>query len=390
MKLRILAVSLLAMMLISGIAMATAAPTPTATPTAKPTPTPGYCPSNALPGPGSYGAGCGDYPLGTTYCYYASGTPGTVYQTDCEIVNLGNFPQYDPSCRLWAIAQSCGSPVTVKCSGPGGNGGIYTICMPIGATPTPNPSPTATPRPTATPQPTHKVCTLNTCTTATGTGPDECDTIGRWCAYPTHLGCSQGQCITVDGVGPNLCKTNQDCPTHSLCEPDGSCSMYIDGPGPQQCRSVSDCPQPPKHKQCSGSTCVTVNGAGTDTCATDVNCAPKHTVCSNGMCTYAIGAGTNQCVTNSQCTHFACSGSSCILVNGAGTNTCTSSMQCLTHKTCSGGTCITVGGAGTSTCSTNAQCTSPTPRPRPIIGWAIDSTGSLLQNVWNGISHIFG
>ncbi|MBU0894552.1 MAG: dockerin type I repeat-containing protein [Nanoarchaeota archaeon] len=64
-------------------------------------------------------------------------------------------------------------------------------------------------------------------------------------------------------------------------------------------------------------------------------------------------------------THKICSGTSCITIQGAGTNECNYDYQCgsnqtqnETHKICSGTSCITIQGAGTNECNYDYQCGS--------------------------------
>ncbi|MFH2019446.1 MAG: hypothetical protein ABII80_02435 [bacterium] len=69
---------------------------------------------------------------------------------------------------------------------------------------------------------------------------------------------------------------------------------------------TSGCGEPPvvKHSECnSNHACVQVNGAGTDQCSTNQDCAVvKHSECnSNHACVQVNGAGTDQCSTNSDC-----------------------------------------------------------------------------------------
>ncbi len=91
------------------------------------------------------------------------------------------------------------------------------------------------------------------------------------CYYATHKECSGSSCITVSGLGADECNINSDCVATT-------------------------------HKVCSGSSCITIAGTGTDECTSDTECvSPRHLACSSGQCIYVEGAGSDECSNNAQC-----------------------------------------------------------------------------------------
>ncbi|HXV26948.1 MAG TPA: hypothetical protein VD862_02925 [Candidatus Paceibacterota bacterium] len=80
----------------------------------------------------------------------------------------------------------------------------------------------------------------------------------------------------------------------------GSCINQCDG-------SVSatvtvSTPPPATHLVCQNNACVTVQGAGTNECATNSDCTtPSHLVCQNNACVTVQGAGTNECADDADC-----------------------------------------------------------------------------------------
>jgi len=67
-------------------------------------------------------------------------------------------------------------------------------------------------------------------------------------------------------------------------------------------------------------------------------------------------------------THTVCSGTSCVTVSGSGSNECSLNADCgggATHKVCSGTSCVTVSGSGSNQCSLNADCGGSGPTPTP-------------------------
>jgi hypothetical protein len=105
------------------------------------------------------------------------------------------------------------------------------------------------------------------------------------------------------------------------------------------------------HKECVGSTCKTVSGAGLNTCVSNLQCMGMlttstlkitHKECVGTSCKSVIGLGADQCSSNIQCIggafttssslavfHKECVGTSCQWVPGGGSNKCTSSLQCM-------------------------------------------------------------
>ncbi len=156
--------------------------------------------------------------------------------------------------------------------------------------------------------------------------------------------CSSSGC-TKGGNYKICCSNSKDgstCP-HSCSggNTSGTCGSGCYNPGP----NVLSCPTSATHTVCSGNSCVTVSGAGTNECSSNSDCVTAtHKVCSGSSCVTVSGAGSNQCNSNSDCTtatHRVCSGSSCVTVSGAGTNQCNSNSDCGGGgTTCTPGACV--------------------------------------------------
>lgn len=103
---------------------------------------------------------------------------------------------------------------------------------------------------------------------------------------PQGLGCVNGQCRNISCPSENSCSCppvtsscNSDCTDSSQCPANMACTNG-------KCRNPSctiqadcTCPPPPvvsggTHKECRNSACVTLSGAGADTCTSDVSCRP--------------------------------------------------------------------------------------------------------------------
>ena len=181
-----------------------------------------------------------------------------------------------------------------------------------------------------------------------GSCPASCSTscTTNSCGGLTHLACSNNACVTVAGAGANTCTSNADCAAAT-------------------------------HLACSNNACVTVAGAGANTCTSNADCtAATHLACQSNSCAVVAGAGANTCTSNADCTaatHLACQSNSCAVVAGAGANTCTSNADCTaaTHLACSSNACISVAGAGANTCTSSADCAALT---YTIEGWAWEAS----------------
>ncbi len=66
-----------------------------------------------------------------------------------------------------------------------------------------------------------------------------------------------------------------------------------------------DEPPTPTHLACQNNTCIEVNGAGSDICQSDANCAPPppltHMICQNFACVKVDGTGSDSCQTSYDC-----------------------------------------------------------------------------------------
>lgn len=98
------------------------------------------------------------------------------------------------------------------------------------------------------------------------------------CASVTHKACNPTTfaCVTVDGAGADTCTTDESCvnPTHKVCNTTTFACETVSGAGTNSCTTDANCATP-THKTCNTTTyaCETVNGAGENTCTTDANCA---------------------------------------------------------------------------------------------------------------------
>ncbi|HYK08196.1 MAG TPA: hypothetical protein VEW42_01700 [Candidatus Eisenbacteria bacterium] len=120
-----------------------------------------------------------------------------------------------------------------------------------------------------------------------------------WECGQKHKTCQNNACVTVNGAGSNSCTTDSQCQpqTHKACV-SNACSV-VQGPGQDMCSTDSQC-QPQTHKACVSNACSVVQGPGADTCATDTECQPQHhNVCQNNACVQVDGAGENSCVLDS-------------------------------------------------------------------------------------------
>ncbi|MFH1240005.1 MAG: hypothetical protein V1672_02205, partial [Candidatus Diapherotrites archaeon] len=102
-------------------------------------------------------------------------------------------------------------------------------------------------------------------------------------------------CVTscdVINCPSHQCESNVDCPTKALpnCSGPPACVCVAGGGGPT-------------HKECSGTSCVNIAGAGTDECTTNLDCGGiiTHKECSGTSCVNIAGAGTDECTTNLDC-----------------------------------------------------------------------------------------
>lgn len=102
---------------------------------------------------------------------------------------------------------------------------------------------------------------------------------------PQGLGCVNGVCRNVSCPTEPSCSCpapsatcNSACTDSSQCPSNLACSNgFCRNPS---CTTQTDCVCPPPaapqtHKACQNNACVTVSGAGPDTCTSDVSCRPK-------------------------------------------------------------------------------------------------------------------
>jgi len=273
---------------------------------------------------------------------------------------------------------------------------------------------------------THLACSNNACVTVAGAGANTC-TSNADCTAATHLACQSNSCAVVAGAGANTCTSNADCTGAGSCsmqansairncsgysewapvsKPNAtSCYNYCVSNGANACEWESGNSQcyvefgsgcdivggfsgwwagtptsacvAQTHLTCSNNACVTVAGAGANTCTSNADCtAATHLACQSNSCAVVAGAGANTCTSNADCTaatHLACQSNSCAVVAGAGANTCTSNADCTaaTHLACSSNACISVAGAGANTCTSSADCAALT---YTIEGWAWEAS----------------
>jgi hypothetical protein len=109
-------------------------------------------------------------------------------------------------------------------------------------------------------------------------------------ATPTHKECQNNACVTVSGAGTDNCPNNCQPTTyqHKVCL-GNSCSSVQCSPATSPCADTcstnADCgtttttvtptpPAPSTHRECRNNACVSISGAGTDTCTSDVSCQP--------------------------------------------------------------------------------------------------------------------
>lgn len=109
----------------------------------------------------------------------------------------------------------------------------------------------------------------------------------------TYQTCQNNACVTqtcnpatTPCPGLTTCQLNSDCAAkiyqHKVCLGSACTTVSCSPPTTQcadSCSTNADCsPSAPQtHKECRNNACVTVSGAGTDTCTSDVSCQPKAT-----------------------------------------------------------------------------------------------------------------
>ncbi len=157
----------------------------------------------------------------------------------------------------------------------------------------------------------------------------------------THKECANQKCVSINGAGSDSCVVNNDCNSSTG-----------------------------NHTECSNLTCIVVNSPGSNKCSSNTDCvgiSNNHTECANLSCVIINGAGTNQCSSSANCTgsntHTVCANLTCLNINGAGTNECSTNSDCSStnkHSVCSDNTCIIVNSAGTNECNTNSDCSGST------------------------------
>lgn len=174
------------------------------------------------------------------------------------------------------------------------------------------------------------------------------------CQPQTHMACQNMACVSVSGAGNNTCNSDNDC-FHKICS-NNACTK-VDGAGQSNCTSDSDC-VPRTHLTCQDNACVRVSGAGQDICTNRNDCA--HFTCQNGnTCALVTGAGQDNCQTNADCvpqTHKECRNQACVPVSGAGNDSCSTDNNCQTHRECRNQACTTVSGSGNNQCNVDGDC----------------------------------
>ncbi|MBI5222875.1 S8 family serine peptidase [Candidatus Micrarchaeota archaeon] len=173
------------------------------------------------------------------------------------------------------------------------------------------------------------------------TPPEQCDPASNATKVCTNSkSCTQNcECKYVD-TNPPFCGDGRVTAPEE-CDPG---SRYTDvcynGNSCNSCRCSASVIPPQTHRECRSGSCVSVNGSGSDSCSTDLQChqtqTPQtHRICSSGSCVSVSGSGSDQCTSNSQCIdttpmHSACDFEthSCMVVEGPGSNSCTSNSDC--------------------------------------------------------------
>ncbi len=143
------------------------------------------------------------------------------------------------------------------------------------------------------------------------------------CVAPSHYACSGTSCTSVRGSGTNSCTSNSDCSKGGGggCTPIVPCSQLGCGFSDSCGNNCGSCSCTPPI------TCTQCIGS----CGGTYGCTGVNGVsCGGGPCP-SCPAGQN-CV-NHQCiggggSHLACSGTSCVSVSGPGTNSCTTNADC--------------------------------------------------------------
>jgi cysteine-rich repeat protein len=274
--------------------------------------------------------------------------------------------------------------------------------------------------------PRHLACIgIGACAMVDGAGPDSCLTGGNCTCLPsdptcTHAACSNGACAQVPGPGIPLCSSNNDCTPcpasnpncHQQCAaiqmqcvaaPLGACNaaecaeerhltcrneqcVSVPGAGPNTCSKQEDCvDDTPRHLACIGiGACAIVDGAGDDQCldgATDCTCLPSdpfcaHAACVNGGCAEVAGPGMPLCASNADCTACPASNPNChekcdvldMQCTSAPTGACPVKCEDDRHLACQNEQCVIKPGAGPNTCASTADCVDDTPRHLACIG----------------------
>ncbi len=122
--------------------------------------------------------------------------------------------------------------------------------------------------------PDHLECQNNSCVIVSGAGANQCSTVGGSCTPPTHTECRNQACAVVAGAGQNRCAASSDCGPvfHGECDSVSRVCVNRAGPlppGRTGCRSDAQCGgEGDSHRECRNRTCVIVDGAGTNQCAT--------------------------------------------------------------------------------------------------------------------------
>jgi subtilisin family serine protease len=112
----------------------------------------------------------------------------------------------------------------------------------------------------------------------------------------THLECRNNACVSVDGAGTNTCSTNADCAVQTHLECRNNACVSVDGAGENQCTVDSDCVQLSTCKQQGGNYCG-LYGAGPKCEGTWLSASDTGSCCTSDCyddCATITGATANK------------------------------------------------------------------------------------------------
>jgi len=156
-----------------------------------------------------------------------------------------------------------------------------------------------------------------------------------------YKGCGKDDCSSTETYRKRTVYTCS-CGKYAICRVEEEC-VYSSSCVPA-CSNTSDCGH-----TCAANSC--------DACACDND--PRSSAYSWSSLGCSRDCSTCYCgKLISVVTHRECRGSSCVTVSGAGANLCNSNSDCATptHRVCSGSSCVTVSGAGANLCNSNSDC----------------------------------